>query len=284
MLDKANHEDWYLELPASGNCLLVDSRFSSRRTFFNLLTETKLFLNVVEAESLEDAQTRLIGGWFDACLIGPSVKQKPGAGLVEDMHKRMPASKCALIVFTNSKEKTSEEVYKWAHKVCQVPGTQSELAETLVIAVLCANNQSIWKDTVFQLRPSLFEEVRAWGLNRQQLIAASKDGTIKGAAVKFSITNVMNESIEILERLIDAYNGSSGAIGNDGKVKPSAIIDVRTATDKLFAGFMVNKEISSFKNYFATVLLETLIKVPIEGKEEAVKNFRKSILSESRRY
>ena len=284
MQDEVIQPNWYLELPPSGTCLLVDSRFSSRRSFFNLLTDTKLFLNVVEARSLEDAKARLVGGWFDACLIGPSVRQQSGEGFVADVHKRIPDSKCALVVFTNSKEQTSAEVYKWAHRVCQVPGSQTELAETLVIAVLCANDQSTWKDTVLQLRPALFEEVRAWGVQQKQLLATAKDQAIKGTAIAFSIPDVMSESIQILERLIDAYSGPNGAIANNGTVKTSAISDVRTATEKLFAGFVVNKEIASFKKYFATVLLETLIRVPLEGKEEAIKEFRKSILSEARRY
>jgi hypothetical protein len=269
---------WYRELPSIGSCLLIDSRFSSRRSFLDGLRSTKLFLDVIEAESIEDARDRLIGGWFDACLIGPSLKSGTCESLVASTQGKMPSSKCAFIVFTNSQEHTSNEVLKWAHRVGQIPGSTMELAEALVVAVLSANSQSIWKDTVLEIRPDLVHQAIQATALKQQLLLSRKDRSVSGVAREFSVDAIMTLTYSVLDKLIEEYSGERSALGPDGGVRQEAVRDVRNATDALFDGFIVTPQLNSYKKYFATTLLEALIRVAMEGKEQAVKEFRKSIL------
>lgn len=56
--------------------LLIDSSFTSRRELLATLRESELFAEVVEAESVAHGYFILDRGESDACLLGPSLKQK----------------------------------------------------------------------------------------------------------------------------------------------------------------------------------------------------------------
>ncbi len=131
-----------MQFPALARCILVESRFSSRRSIERDLRATQLFENIVEADSLDHGASSIRDSDADACIVGPSVTLERADQFIESLSDRTRSEDCAFLRLV-APERADEECGK-SHVVAAYPRSKAQFADSVVEAVVKANASGAW--------------------------------------------------------------------------------------------------------------------------------------------
>lgn len=260
-------------------CLLVDSRFSSRKAFHRRIEQMNLFREVVDASSLSDASQRLDQSAFELCVVGPSVSGKRSLEFVRRYRSESTNKESALLVAKSAglDDPGLEELRQLQADVCASMNNQAELADAIVVAVIKANPNSPWMEQAKSKRPGLLDRARG---KAPSLSAGNETkGDYKG---ELNFSGFVETTLELLEQVFIRYREDISPCNEQGIVRNQTINDVRRVCEVVFRGYRQTPELIEFKQFFARTLLETLMRVRFISRPEATQEFRQKILSYQR--
>ena len=137
------------DFPALSCCVLIESRFSSRRSICGDLKASQLFQLHTEAESVTHASSILRSSYVDACVIGPSVNKQTAEAFIKSVSDRTTSPDCAFIALIAGE--TNDYIDSPVHAVTKYPCSKSLLTSTLVNGVIRANANSPWVEVRMKL-------------------------------------------------------------------------------------------------------------------------------------
>ena len=117
-------------------CLVVESRFSSRKEIVKDLESTALFAEVVPATSAAEGKALLRSDNLDAGVFGPALSMETTFGLLQAARENNRDSHCTLIVIRyEDSPQENELLNSGAHAVVRWPYTPGEFVDGVTGAI-----------------------------------------------------------------------------------------------------------------------------------------------------
>ncbi len=251
-----------MDIVASEDGLVVDSRFSSRKKLVSDIGESGLVRQVVEAKSIEDGLQQLSSRRLDICFLGPSLRESAALTILQQGKLISRKETCAYIVVFGE-EKRSPTLFKnaGAHAYLEFPYALPALRDVL-------------KESVIAAKSGIIAEVPA-GLR------------------SFDLTSQRQRSsrmpllfVEHLELLGDELNGIAKkiALGKlrlqaDGRPSLATRDALWLSIESMLTAVVNNDELTAFDRGFVGALVQWFIDRCSMGHNSATEKLRRTLLS-----
>ncbi len=147
----------FSEFPPLSVCIVIDSRFSSRKKVLKDLEENSLFSSVQEAPSFDYGLAMIKQGDADICFIGPSVSVK-GATTFVKKAKASP-SKCTLLAMTKKPQTIQALKDSGIDGVIEGEYTKDYLSKVVIQSVVRTNPNSSWATVYERTDSGIFKSI-----------------------------------------------------------------------------------------------------------------------------
>lgn len=237
-------------------CLLVESKFSSRRSMMRKLSRKGLFKQLVEGQSVMHGLSLLANQAFNACIIGPSVTTKKAVTLLQKA-KRIPTnSRCAFIAVVKSGTREEKQLCSvGCHATLDNEDVSAEaIAIAVIQAVAKADTQGSWARAIRDGATSR-ESIE------ETLVAAALRATIKG--------------LEEIQRGL-----KSGEYGLDrfGHVSLATENHIRMMVTNALRRYESSPRFSEFKEFYIEVLKDWVVDFVQVSPQHAKHSFTERML------
>lgn len=238
-------------------CLLVDSRFHSRKQIETDLSKISLFINILDAACMREALAILAQNAPEACIIGPTVTPLRALEFLQMAKKATSEkSKCAYLAIGPEHSPLLIGLKELGiNGTITMPYSLDKLSDTIVKTIVLINPDSLWKGN-------------------------SKQSAIDGEESVFNATLILQRSVESLKELAHGLRlGRFGIAGNGKLTSQTAAalhLIVNTALPQPRSGIPEWKQ----NQRLLFLLFEKWVRqAAVHGEAKATANLRQQLLN-----
>lgn len=280
-ISKENFE--FPQFPALAKCILVDARLGSRGEIVKNIKASSMFMEIVEAKSVQNGLGMLEAQETDALFLGPSVTIQTMLDFLAEGGKRARSGDCAFMAIveaTTDDEQISALFAAGAHNVLKQPFSRARFFEAVVHAVVRANANSPWT--------SLFNQAVEAGLMEALPVALVADtadaiGTVTqlGAPEEESenpAVAAMRSSSGRLKDIVAGVDRGVYSLDMTGVPTPRSAEALNDVVDAMLSSTSLDEtEAQSFRRFVTASLFQWFVDLVLEGKSVAAERLKNSL-------
>lgn len=115
------------DYPTLIRCVVLDSRFTSRKKLAKDIGCTNLFELIVHAPSLEDGPSIVASSQVDLCIVGPSMTDSKAKSFLDSVTSNNSSEETAFLAITGKENTDAIQFFK--HGVHEVLESYSSIEE-----------------------------------------------------------------------------------------------------------------------------------------------------------
>lgn len=246
-----------IAVPTLKTCLLVDSRFSSRRQILADLEETKMFEDVVVASSLEAGLEEMVAHQANSCVIGPSVTINRAMDFIE-RGRELPtpeSGKTAFIGIVRPDQPEAQLIFAESlDGLMEYPYAKEILTETLLESVAKAVPDGPWA----------------------KFLATVNDRKPEVSALSLAMWEAASSSLKEI-----ALGVRTGIYGLDsvGRITIDTENAIRMLTAQCLRGHSDTPDYRRFKDFVTECIREWTLDTILESEASATSRLKEKLLS-----
>lgn len=254
--------------PALAQCMLVESRLSSRQEIKKDIQASALFEVTVEAGSVPKGLGMLETQDVDACFIGPSVSIEKAVELLKMKESNIHYKDCAFICIVDAGSDRKEPLLEaGAHGVLERPYSKLRFTEGVVAAVISANKNSPWR--------SLFEEAFP-----ESILLKKAPPPVEPSPEKRAYAEVFLNVSERLRIIMEGSERGEFLLNNAGYPAPKTQKALSELVNEVFVAVGKRDVIpGDFRAFVEQMLINWFIDYIQEGEGVAKRNLKGALLS-----